>query len=114
MIKKLALRTNEIKIYIAINESYCIITTFYLRRTLPNSLGTFLHENAVFTICLTDQSDYSIFHFMVRLFILTVYNIINIIRKNIKLVVYPPAHLSWLNHTPEQHHIISLRMITMH
>ena len=32
---------------------------FYLRRTLPNYLRTFLHENTVLAIGLTDQSDYS-------------------------------------------------------
>ena len=33
---------------------------FDLPQTLPKYLGTFLHENAVMTIGLTDQSDYSI------------------------------------------------------
>ena len=71
-IKKLALRTNEIKICSTINQSYRIIHMFDLRRTLPlKYLRTFLHENAVLTIGLTDQSDYSICHFMVRLFIRT-------------------------------------------
>ena len=60
MIKKLAIRTNGIKIYSAINQSYCIIRTFDLCRTLPKYLRTFLHENALLTIGLTDQSVYSI------------------------------------------------------
>ena len=59
MIKKLAMRTNGIKIKSSINQSYCIIGTFYLRGTLPKYLKTFLHKNAVLTIGLTDQSGYS-------------------------------------------------------
>ena len=70
-IKKLALRTNDIKIYSAIKQSYCIIHTFNLHWTLPKYLRTFLHGNVVLTIGLTDQSDYSIRHFMVRIFIRT-------------------------------------------
>ena len=46
--------------------------TFDLRRTSQKHLRTFLHENAVMMIVLTDQSYYSICHFMVRRFILTV------------------------------------------
>ena len=42
------------------NQSYCIIRTFDIRRTLPKYLRTFLHENAVLMIGLTDQSGYSI------------------------------------------------------
>ena len=45
---------------------------FDLRRTLPKYLRTFLHENAVLVIGLTDQPDYSICHFMVIIFIHTV------------------------------------------
>ena len=37
-----------------------MIRTFVLLRTLPKYLTTFLHENAVLTIGLTDQSGYSI------------------------------------------------------
>ena len=59
-IKKLAMRTNEIKRYSAINQSYCIICTFDLRQTLPKYLRICLHGNAVLMICLTDQSGYSI------------------------------------------------------
>ena len=59
-IKKLALRSNEIKRYSAIHQSNRIIHTFDLRRTLPKYIRTFLHENAVLTIGITDQSDYSI------------------------------------------------------
>ena len=59
-IKKLAMRTNGINIYSTINQSYCIICTFDLRRTLPKYIRTFLHKNAVLTIGLTDQSGYSI------------------------------------------------------
>ena len=40
--------------------------------TYQNILEHFFHENAVLTIGLTDQSYYSICHFMVRLFIRTV------------------------------------------
>ena len=54
------LQTNEIKRKSAINQSYRIIHTFFLRRTLPKYPRMFLHENAVLTIGLTDQSDYSI------------------------------------------------------
>ena len=43
-----------------INQSYCIIHTFDLRRTLPKYLRTFLHKKAVLTIGLTDKSGYSI------------------------------------------------------
>ena len=46
---------------------------FDLRRILPKYLRTFLHENAALTIGITDQSDYSICYFMVRLLIHTVY-----------------------------------------
>ena len=55
MIKKPALRTNEIKRYSAINQLYRIIHTFDSRRTLKKYLRTFLHENAVLVIGLTDQ-----------------------------------------------------------
>ena len=68
-IKKLVLQTNVIKKWIDINQSYRIIHTFDLRQTLPKYLRTFLQENAVLAIGPTDQSDYSICHFMVRLFI---------------------------------------------
>ena len=44
-----------------INQSYWIIRTFDLCQTLPNYLRTFLHENALLTIGLTDQSGYSIY-----------------------------------------------------
>ena len=71
-IKKLALQTNEIKRQSAINQSYHIIHTFDLRQTLPKYFRTFLHKNSFLTIGLTDQSDYSIFHLLVRLFIHTV------------------------------------------
>ena len=54
------MRTNGIKIWSTINQSNCIIRTFDLRRTLPKYLRTFLHENAVLTIGLTDQLGYSI------------------------------------------------------
>ena len=54
------MQTNQIKIQIDINQTYFIIHTFDLRRTLPKYLRTFLHGNAVLTIGLTDQSDYSI------------------------------------------------------
>ena len=43
-----------------VNQSYCIIRTFDFCRTLLKYLRTFLHENAVLTIGLTDQSGYSI------------------------------------------------------
>ena len=43
-----------------------------LRRILPKYFRKNLHENAVLTIGLTDQSYYSICHFMVRIFIHTV------------------------------------------
>ena len=59
-IKKTVMRTNEIKRLRAINQSYFIIHTFDLRQTLPKYLRTFLHENVVLTISLTDQSGYSI------------------------------------------------------
>ena len=45
---------------------------FDLRQTLPKYLGTFLHENSVLIIGLTDQSGYSVCHLLVRLFINTV------------------------------------------
>ena len=45
---------------------------FDLRQTLSKYHGTFLHENAVQMIVLTDQSYYSICHFMVTIFIFTV------------------------------------------
>ena len=70
---KLALRTNEIKRYRAINQSNLIIYTFDLRWTLLKYLRTFFHGNVVLMIGLTDQSDHSIFHFMVRFFICTVH-----------------------------------------
>ena len=54
------MRTNEIKIWSDINQSYCIVRTFDLRRTLPKYPRTFLQENAVLTIGQTDQSGYSI------------------------------------------------------
>ena len=56
MIEKLAMQTNGIKIYSTINQSYFIIRTFDLRRTLPKYLRTFLYKNAVVTIGLADQS----------------------------------------------------------
>ena len=74
-IRKLALRTNEIKRWRSINQSNRIIHTFDLRRTLAKYLRTFLHVNIALIIGLTDQSDYSICHFMVRLFIHTVLKI---------------------------------------
>ena len=40
-IKKLAMQTSEIKRYGAINQSYCIIHTFDLRRTSPKYIKTF-------------------------------------------------------------------------
>ena len=55
------LQTNEIKRWSTINQSYCIIHTFDLRRDLPKYIRTFLHENEVLMIGLTDQSGYSIF-----------------------------------------------------
>ena len=55
------------------NQLYRIIHTFDLRQTLPKHLRTFLPKNAVLTIGLTDQSDYSICHLLVRIFIRTVY-----------------------------------------
>ena len=73
-IRKLALRTNEIKRYIYINHLNRIIHTFDLRQTLPKYIRTFYDENAVMMIGLTDQSDYSICHFKVRVFICTVGN----------------------------------------
>ena len=72
MIKKIALRTNEINRYSAIEQSYCILHKFDVHRTLPKYLRIFLHENAVLMIGLTYQSYYSICHFMVRRFTLTV------------------------------------------
>ena len=45
---------------------------FDLNRTLLKYLRTFLQKNAVLMIGLTDQSDYSICHFMVIIFIHTV------------------------------------------
>ena len=59
--------SNEIKRYSAINRSYCIIHTFEFHQTLLKYLRTFLYENAVMMVGLTDQSDYSICHFVVRL-----------------------------------------------
>ena len=44
---------------------------FDLRRTLPKYLITFLHENVVLGIGITDQSDYSIYYLLVRHFIRT-------------------------------------------
>ena len=44
-----------------------------LRRILPKYFRKNLHENAVLTVGLTDKSDYSIYYFMVILFIYTVY-----------------------------------------
>ena len=55
IIEKLALKYNEIKRYIAINQSYRIIHTFDLRQTLHKYLRTFLQKNAVLVIGLTDQ-----------------------------------------------------------
>ena len=82
MIKKLAMRTNGVKIYSTINQSYCIIRTFDLCRTLPKYLRTFLHEYALLKIGLTDKSGYSIclpygqgFH----PYSIPIYKIINII-----------------------------------
>ena len=72
MIEKLALRTNKIKRQRAINQSYRIIHTFDLRQNLPKYIRTFLHENVVLMIGLEYQSDYSICHFMVTIFIHTV------------------------------------------
>ena len=66
-IKKTALRTNDIKIWRAINQSYRIIQTFNVRWTWKN----FSHKNAVLMMRLTDQS-YITCHVLVRLFILTV------------------------------------------
>ena len=63
------LQTNEIKRYSAIDQSYCIVRTFDLRQTLPKYIITFWHKNAVLTIGLMDQSDYSIYHLLVRIFI---------------------------------------------
>ena len=54
-IKKLPLRTNDKKRKSDINQSYCIILKFDLRRILPKYLRTFFHENAVMTIGLTEQ-----------------------------------------------------------
>ena len=71
-IRKLVLRTNEIKRWRDINQYNSSIHTFDLRWTLPKYLRTFLHKNAVLMIGLTDQSDYSIFHLLVRIFIRTV------------------------------------------
>ena len=56
---KIALKTNGIKKYKAINQSYHIIHTVDLRQTLPKYIITFFHENAVLMIGITDQSDYS-------------------------------------------------------
>ena len=72
-LRKIVLQNNDIKRYRAINQSNRIMHTFDLLQTLPKYLRTFLNENAVLMIGLTDQSDYSIYHFMVRLFIRTVY-----------------------------------------
>ena len=58
--KKRALRTNEMTRWSAINQSYRIIHTFGLRRTLPKYLRTFLHKNTVLMICLTEEAYYSI------------------------------------------------------
>ena len=65
------LRTHEIQIYSAINQSYFIIHMFDLRQTLEKYLRTFFHKNAVMMIGLMDQSDYSIYQFMVIIFIRT-------------------------------------------
>ena len=46
---------------------------FDLRQTLPKYHRTFCHEDAVLEIVLTDQSDYSICYFTVRIFIHTVH-----------------------------------------
>ena len=69
---KLALRTNGIKIWRAINQSNRIMHMFDLSWTLPKYLRTFWHENEFLIIGLRDQSDYSICHFMVRIFIRSV------------------------------------------
>ena len=76
--KKIALRTNEIKIYRAINQSYRIIQTFYVRRTLPKYLRTFLQKHLVLMMVITDQSYYSLCHLLAKTFILTVYIYIKI------------------------------------
>ena len=46
---------------------------FDLCWTLPKYHRTFLHENAVLMVGLTEKSYYSICHFLVRLYILTVH-----------------------------------------
>ena len=46
---------------------------FDLCRILPKHLKKIYHKNTVLIIGLTDQSDYIICHFMVGLFICTVY-----------------------------------------
>ena len=87
IIKKLKLKTNGIKRFSAINQSYRIVQMFELCRTLPKYLRTFLHKHAALTIGLTDQSDYSLCHFMIRLFICTV-QIQLILNKDIDLFFY--------------------------
>ena len=67
------MRTNGIKIQSTINQSYCIIRTFDLRRTLPKYLRTLLHKNSVLTIGITDQSGTVYAYFMFRIFIHTVH-----------------------------------------
>ena len=74
------MRTNGIKIYSTINQSYCIIRTFDLRRTLPKYLRNFLHENAVLTIGLTDQLGYSICLLSGQTFIHTVHELTGVCR----------------------------------
>ena len=54
-IRKLALRTNEIKIQRGNKQSNCIIHTFDLSQALPKYLRTFLQKNTVLMIGLTDQ-----------------------------------------------------------
>ena len=75
-LKKFALQTNKIKIWSAINQSYHIIYAFDLRWTLQKYLRTFLHKNEVMMIGLTNQSYFSMCHFMVRLFICKVFFIL--------------------------------------
>ena len=72
IIKKLALRTNGIKSWSTINQSYHIIHRFDLHRALPKYIITFLNKNEGLMIGLTEKWDYSILHFMVTVFIRTV------------------------------------------
>ena len=57
---------------------------FDLRRTLTKYIRAFFHEKAVLTIGQTDQSDYSICYFMVRLFIHTVQTYLIWLKTDIK------------------------------